>query len=167
MEELAQSLNHQIQSRSVSSIYSAVKVIVLYWADGSKDFREEGQLLGEFFAKSFNYDVDEFPIPSTTSYLNLHNFVTKSLLNVIKAAKEKRGLALLIIHYGGHGDQNDDRRRGEEERSVWAAYDDLSREFKRVAYLIESQSIKWRPYTRLVSHTRGFGRLCCRHSTPT
>ena len=128
MEGLVQSLNRQIQLQSVSSAYQAVKVIILYWEQNDNTgYREEGQALGELFERSFGYDVEGFPIPSATSYLSLHNFVTKSLLNVIKTAKEKGGLPLLIIHYGGHGDRNDDGRQGDERRSVWAAYEDLNK----------------------------------------
>ncbi|KAF2447403.1 hypothetical protein P171DRAFT_429047 [Karstenula rhodostoma CBS 690.94] len=29
---------------------------------------------------------------------------------------------LFIIHYGGHGDPDDDKRQGQERRSVWRAY---------------------------------------------
>lgn len=126
MEELVQSLNRQIQLQSISSAYRAVKVIILYWREGVTGFREEGQALRELFETSFGYDVEEFPIPSDESYLSLHNFVTKSLLNVIKTAKEKSGLPLLIIHYGGHGDQNNNQAKGDKKRSVWAAYDDLT-----------------------------------------
>jgi hypothetical protein len=121
MEDLTKDLNDKIQSLSVSSAYSAVKVLILYWSDGQDDFRDEGQNLGRVFATSFNYDVEEVPIPSINSYLNLHNIIIKRLLDVIKAAKEKCGLPLLVIHYGGHGDQNDDRQKGEEKRSVFAA----------------------------------------------
>jgi hypothetical protein len=121
MEDLTKDLNERIQSLSVFSAYSAVKVLILYWCDGQDDFRNEGQKLGKLFATSFNYDVEEFSIPSTNSYLSLHNVVIKRLLDVIKSSKEKRGLPLLIIHYGGHGEQNDDRRKGEERRSVFAA----------------------------------------------
>lgn len=34
--------------------------------------------------------------------------------------KQRECPALIIVHYGGHGDRNDDFHNGERERSVWA-----------------------------------------------
>jgi hypothetical protein len=73
------------------------------------------------FKELFQYAIEEFAIPTSQSYLQLHNFVTQSMSHVTKFAEEKRGAPLLIIHYGGHGDQDDDKTKGEEKRSVWAA----------------------------------------------
>ena len=121
MDPITKELNRRVQSLSNLSAYTAVKVLILYWEHGNEGFRKEGQSLGTLFSKRFQYNVEEFSIPSEESYLNLHNFVITSLLNVAKVAKESRGLPLLILHYGGHGDQNDDKLKGEEKRSVWAA----------------------------------------------
>jgi hypothetical protein len=106
-DDLAEQLNQKLQSAARSRAYSYVKVLLLYWQDGLEDFRKEGQ--------------EEFAIPTSQSYLHLHNFVTQSMLQVAKSAEEKKGAPLLIIHYGGHGDQHDDKVKGEEKRAVWAA----------------------------------------------
>jgi hypothetical protein len=120
-DDLAKQLNQKLQSSARSRAYSYAKVLTLYWQDGHEDFRKEGQELGQMFKELFQYAVEEFAIPTSQSYLQLHNFVTQSMLHVIKSAEEKRGAPLLIIHYSGHGDQNDDKIKGEEKRSVWAA----------------------------------------------
>ncbi len=120
-DDLAKQLNQKLQSSARSRAYSYAKVLILYWQDGHEDFRKEGQELGQMLKELFQYAVEEFAIPTSQSYLQLHNFVTQSMLHVTKSAEEKRGAPLLIIHYGGHGDQNDDKIKGEEKRSVWAA----------------------------------------------
>ena len=120
-EDFAKQVNQKLRSSACTRAYSYAKVLILYWQDGHEDFRKEGQELGQMFRDSFQYAVEEFAIPTSQSYLQLHNFVTQSMLHVTKSAEEKGGAPLLIIHYGGHGDQDDDVSKGEEKRSVWAA----------------------------------------------
>ncbi|KAI0471819.1 hypothetical protein GGR56DRAFT_93512 [Xylariaceae sp. FL0804] len=67
------------------------------------------------FERSFRYRVTEFPIPARNSYIALLALITTTLA--------VQGPALLVIHYGGHGDRDDDRHEGQERRSVWAAAD--------------------------------------------
>ena len=74
------------------------------------------------FQDVFNYDVEIFAIPSVSSQLRLDNFISQVLLKIEDEARKTSLLSLLIIYYGGHGDRNDDRHKGEERRSVWAAY---------------------------------------------
>jgi hypothetical protein len=118
---LIEHLNQQLESSIRSRDYTAVKVLILYWQDGIDGFREEGQLLGRLFEEKFQYCVDEFAIPTKRSYRQLQQFVSKSLLALEEQADATQGASLLIIHYGGHGDENNDTRQGEEKRSVWAA----------------------------------------------
>ena len=114
-------LNHRLQSSTRISGYVCVQALIVYWQDGQVGFRTEGQLMGDFFRDDLKYLVDEFAIPSSQSYLELHRYITQSALSLVKKARELNGSSLLIIHYGGHGDRNDDRRKGEEKLAVWAA----------------------------------------------
>ena len=120
-EQLRDTLNKELDLRSRSQAYTFVQVLILYWNDGDSDFRAEGLELGKLFEESFKYSVQFFPIPTNQSYLALHQFVTQWALFASQREQEDRGRALLIIHYGGHADRNDDRHSGEEKRSVWAA----------------------------------------------
>jgi hypothetical protein len=122
-EDWGKLINQQLDLSARSSVYVCVKVLILYWDFGDEGFKTEGRALGRVFAdkETFNFAVEEFSIPRSNSYLQLHNFITKSLLSLSSYADEKRGASLLIIHYGGHGDRNDDKHKGEEKRSVWAA----------------------------------------------
>jgi hypothetical protein len=118
-ESLKEHLNEQLKISIRSRAYVHVKVLILYWQDREAGFRLEGQQLGRTFKQLFGYAVGYYAIPSTQSYLQLLNFITQSILSVTKCAKEKAGASLLIIYYGGHGDEN--RASGEGKRSVWAA----------------------------------------------
>ncbi|KAK4205083.1 hypothetical protein QBC40DRAFT_65783 [Triangularia verruculosa] len=103
-------LNTTIQSRSCAR----VKVLVTYWQDGDHPgYKTEGEEVGQLFQSLFHFDVETFPIPSSDSYVALLGAVTGGL-----AAKP----SLFIVHYGGHGDKNDDHKNGEIRRSVWAAH---------------------------------------------
>lgn len=121
MANLVEELNAKISASSRDSRYRSVRVLILYWLEGVTGFRQEGHELGRTFQQSFQYDVQEFAIPSLQSYLHLHNCVNQTVLTLCKESEAHRGYSLLIIHYGGHGDQNDDSSIGEEKRSVWAA----------------------------------------------
>ncbi|RAH47764.1 uncharacterized protein BO95DRAFT_512912 [Aspergillus brunneoviolaceus CBS 621.78] len=115
-------LNRRLKDSAQRQGYAAVKALIIYWEESDPGFEEEGRALAQLFQSSFEYDVDIFPIPSSHSYLRLHNFITQSLLAVTSDAESRKGAPLLIIHYGGHGDRNDDRHGGEERQSVWAAH---------------------------------------------
>jgi hypothetical protein len=114
-------LNKQLTAFTRTRYYACVKVLTIYWKDGHDGFKEEARELGEMFRDEFQYSVEEFSIPSSRSLLHLSNFITQSLLYVTSIAEAKEASSLLIIHYGGHGDMNDDRDKGEERRSVWTA----------------------------------------------
>jgi hypothetical protein len=122
-EDWEKHINSQIELSSRSRSYVCVKVLIVYWEQGDSGFKREGRELGAMFAdkEKFGFAVDEFAIPSSESHLHLLNFIASSLLEVSTYAKEQRGTSLVIIHYGGHGDRNDDRHSGEQRRSVWAA----------------------------------------------
>ncbi|KAI1360146.1 hypothetical protein F5Y08DRAFT_55348 [Xylaria arbuscula] len=50
--------------------------------------------------------------------------MTRVLLEIGIAAEKAKAASLLIIHYGGHGDRDDNIHQGQEKRSVWAAHRD-------------------------------------------
>ncbi|KAI8930877.1 hypothetical protein NX059_011894 [Plenodomus lindquistii] len=114
-------LNDELAKSARLSTYTRVQVLVLYWQGEVEGFKDEGLQLGEFFGKSFNYAVEYFEIPRSESYLRLHHFITQKSLALSEYLNEGRGMSLLIIHYGGHGDRNDRKHEGEEKRAVWAS----------------------------------------------
>ncbi|KAI1085137.1 hypothetical protein F5B20DRAFT_575601 [Whalleya microplaca] len=123
---MADSWRDQLNERLESSIrrraYESIQVLVLCWEDGHKGYREEGQAAREMFENDFGYPTREFPIPTNNSYGQLLQLITRSLNDIGTAANEKRASSLLIVHYGGHGDADDDKHGGQERRSVWAAH---------------------------------------------
>jgi hypothetical protein len=120
-----QLLNERLKPSNLSREHSYVKALILYWDESSdlvnSSFREEGRSLGQFLEAQFNYDFEEFAIPKLMSQLRLQHFIVSQLVQARKAAKPNEGMPLLIIHYGGHGDPNDDLHKGQERRAVWTA----------------------------------------------
>jgi hypothetical protein len=110
-------LNQDLKSLSTSGAYQSVTVLVLYWEDGDKDYQDEGREVRRMFEGLFRYNVTEFAIPSMSSYFHLLGLVSQALAK----RDEHSGPGLFIIHYGGHGDRDDDKHSGQERRSVWAA----------------------------------------------
>lgn len=96
--------------------YDDVMVLILYWKDGDDPgFKAEADKLQRFFEENFrDYLVERFEIPSERSYLKLGEFLSNRLL----LPNSRRSLT--IIHYGGHGDEDQDNGR---RRCVWAAKD--------------------------------------------
>lgn len=94
--------------------YKSVSVLVLYWQDGDvPGFEEEGRSIGELFAVDFHYKVDYYAIPTENSHRRLDTRINGFL--------DEHGSPdhLLIIHYGGHGDPDDDDAQG--KLATWAA----------------------------------------------
>jgi hypothetical protein len=81
----------------------------------------EAQEFGRFLKDNFKFEVEDFAIPSSKGHRRLRRFVEDSLDDASARAKELNSSSLLILHYGGHGDRNDDKHKGQERRSVWAA----------------------------------------------
>lgn len=96
--------------------YREVKVLALYWEVGATGFKDEAYRICSMFSEVFGYhNYKIFAIPSVDSYTHVAGRCLSCL------ARTQDGPSLLIIHYGGHGDPNDDRHSGQERRSVWAA----------------------------------------------
>lgn len=106
-----------------------IRLITLYWKedpteDGTKkgkNFSEEARKLRQFCEKHLGFEIESFDIPLENSQSELLGYINRTVSVVNRAKKEKECPALLIFHYGGHGDPNDqdpdDQRRG---KAVWA-----------------------------------------------
>ena len=116
-EVLKERINEQLQ-RSSTAEYGYIKVLLLFWAGSTPEhasFQEEGRRLGKFFSDKFNFPVAEFPIPSVLPQLQLTERIASEIVVASKEVQARRDPSLLIIHYGGHGDEDD-----EERRAIWA-----------------------------------------------
>lgn len=92
--------------------YDHVTVLALYWKECSDSgFKTEAVKLGELMKTKFNYHFEYFEIPSFGSQLALDIRLNELL------ATNRQANTLIIIHYGGHGELDDDN----ENQSVWAA----------------------------------------------
>lgn len=96
--------------------YHSVCVLLLWWEDGdSPGFKLEAEALQELFLKSFYFFTETYSIPSEKAQLSLDQRINNLIL------QHSSDGSLLIIHYGGHGDEDDDRTSNRERQSVWAA----------------------------------------------
>lgn len=104
----------EVDSWKINNAYKSVSVLAIYWEDGDvPGFEEEARQITHFFKESFNFGVDIFAIPSDKCHMKLDIRINTLL--------DDHGYEdhLIIIHYGGHGDPDDDPAR--EQLSVWAA----------------------------------------------
>lgn len=97
--------------------YDEVHVLLLYWLDSDDSgFKREADELANLFEFELRYSIEPMPIPSEQSELALDLAIGGFLLHHGSSKN------LLIIHYGGHGDADDDTGLGRERQAVWAAY---------------------------------------------
>jgi hypothetical protein len=96
--------------------YAEAYVLLLYWQDaGSSGFNKEADALEKLFETDFNYPRDHiirFEIPLKQSQVALE-------LAVLSFMLDKSQDSLLIIHYGGHSDADDDTDRQKPRLAVW------------------------------------------------
>ena len=96
--------------------YKFVHVLLVYWQDGDNPgFEIEATQVGELFKEVFHFSVRKFAIPSVSSELALEVEIGSWLLQ--NGTQD----SLLIIYYGGHGDEDYDRSREWDRQGVWAA----------------------------------------------
>jgi hypothetical protein len=112
---LKDELNKSLESRfKRTTEYDLVAVLVIYWKNcKDKGYKEEGRTVGELFRKGFGYSVEYYEIPAADSELELDARINNYL------REHRRSETLLIIHYGGHG--NPDDEHGQNQESVWCA----------------------------------------------
>ncbi len=113
--DLTTALNRSLESRfQRSTNYDHVAAMVMYWKDCTdQGYRQEARQVGELFSSNFGYWVESYEIPTEASELELDLKISSFLL------RHRKPDTLLILHYGGHGNPDDDRGQGRE--SVWCA----------------------------------------------
>lgn len=79
--------------------YNAVNVLLLTWRDDDIGVAPEVDRLGKMFGDIFNYKTWSYKIPSENSGARLSSFIAQAVHSY------GREDCLLIIYYGGHGDQ--------------------------------------------------------------
>lgn len=104
----------RVPSWRVNNDYKSVAALIIHWQDcEDRGFKEESHALGNLFATDFHYNVEYYAIPSIKSQMSLDKKIN-SFLTVNDQAN-----SLVIIHYGGHGDADDEDDN--EKLAVWAA----------------------------------------------
>ncbi|RAR05684.1 protein kinase-like (pk-like) [Stemphylium lycopersici] len=112
--------------------YAAVKAIILYWedSDGFEEYAKEADELKDFF-QGLQFDTELCKIPvlcGQDSELELHSFILEKQKQLRRQMRDlDEAPCQLIVHYGGHGDKDDDKHATgiggpQERRSVWRAF---------------------------------------------
>ena len=95
--------------------YTGGSLLSLYWEDADDvGYKDESSKVIQFF-DSLGFDPAAFPIPSENSHIELLSRVVHFVRSQGKPGH------LLVIHYGGHGDPDNDRGMDRESQAVWAA----------------------------------------------
>lgn len=113
-EALRQRLNSALEFEdwTLHNEYKSIFVLAIYWEDGDMPgFKEEAYSIGTLFATAFHYDVDYYAIPSEDSHMELDRKINAFI------SEHRDSNNLIIIHYGGHGDPDDETAR--EKLAVW------------------------------------------------
>ena len=90
--------------------YPGVHVILVRWVEDDLGVQSELAKLRRTFESQFNFQVEEWYIPSPDPY----EFLEDKIFHLKKAHQNES--ELLIVYYGGHAGK--DLRRG---RSIWYA----------------------------------------------
>ncbi len=85
--------------------------MAFYWEDDDLGCIREIEALEELFTIDLGYDVEKYGLPSDRPQL----FLRRKVLDAIDRCGKKSHL--LILYYGGHGEEDGKRRK-----SVWSAY---------------------------------------------
>ena len=94
--------------------YKSISALVIRWENSDNPgFEEEAFEVGKLFENDLSYNVEYYAIPSISSQRRLDDRINSFFDN-----NEGSG-HLMIIHYGGHGDADDDP--GQEKLAIWAA----------------------------------------------
>ena len=95
--------------------YISGSLLSLYWQQADNaGYKDESDKVVQFFG-SMGFDTAVYPIPSENSHIEL----LLRIINLIKS-QGKPG-SLVVIHYGGHGDADNDRGMDRESQAVWAS----------------------------------------------
>jgi hypothetical protein len=120
-EYLAQNLGKPLDRAH----YAAIKVLIIYWEQSNQfaEYEAEAAKLEAFF-RDLSFITERYLIPSTASHVSLHAKISQCRLELVLLSLRLDAPCLLIVHYGGHGDKDDDKHdpsRPQERRSVWRA----------------------------------------------
>jgi hypothetical protein len=111
-------LRHR-QDPLMHSRYSVVKALLISWEESnlSQGYREEAAELQTLF-QDLRYDTEYYRIPVQDSHMKLHAFIINqcNILSDQRQEQKHETPHLLIIHYGGNGEQFDDRYRDDRSR---------------------------------------------------
>lgn len=112
---LKEELNKSLEGRfKRETEYEIATVLVIYWRDcKDKGYKDEAYRVGELFGKDLGYSAEYYEIPLADSELELDARINKYLRD------HRQPEMLLVIHYGGHG--NPDDEHGQKQESVWCA----------------------------------------------
>lgn len=95
--------------------YTGGSLLSLYWQQADEaGYKEESDKVVQFFGL-MGFHTAVYPIPSENSHIEL----LSRIISLIKS-QGKPG-CLVAIHYGGHGDADNDRAMDREAQAVWAA----------------------------------------------
>lgn len=110
--KLADELNRHYEN---GNDYIGGSLLSLYWQDADNTgYKDESDKVVQFFG-SMGFDTAVYPIPSENSHIEL----LSTVINLIK--NQGKPGCLVVIHYGGHGDADNDRGMDREAEAVWAA----------------------------------------------
>ena len=111
-KRLVKELNNEFEN---GNDYIRGSLLSLYWQQADNaGYKDESDKVVQSFA-SMGFDTDVYPIPSENSHIEL----LSRIIHLIKT-RGKPG-CLIVIHYGGHGDADNDRGKDGESQAVWAA----------------------------------------------
>ena len=108
VDDLNKSLTRSFPAEDCS--YPAVHVVLVRWVEDDLGVQSEITKLRCIFENQFNFQVEEWYIPTPDPY----EFLEDKMFHFKKAHQSKK--ELLIFYYGGHAGK--DLKRG---RSIWYA----------------------------------------------
>jgi hypothetical protein len=120
-------LAHLIQKPVPLVRYAAVKAVILYWEESDMlgAYVGEAKMVETFFQKQ-NFETELYPIPTKNSQTEVCSFIAHQNKDLARRMDVLDAPCLLIIHYGGHGDKDDDIHYDgpggrQKRRAVWRA----------------------------------------------
>lgn len=117
-------LGERLQKPLNRPYYAHVKACLIYWKESKQidEYKKEAQDLADLFGE-LGFTVMSYEIPPENSELELEYFITGQRMEINRMTSSDTP-CLLIIHYGGHGDKDDDKHSEhgpQERRAVWRA----------------------------------------------
>ncbi|KAL1796259.1 hypothetical protein ACET3X_004799 [Alternaria dauci] len=121
-------LKHLVEKPVPLVRYAAVRAVILHWEDSDRleDYVREAEMVESFFKEGLKFDTQVWAIPSNHSQIEMRKFVMDQQALLVRRMALLDAPCLLIIHYGGHGDKDDDIHYTgpggpQQRRAVWRA----------------------------------------------